>query len=1111
MRIRAAFTVLAALLSAVGWTLVPATATAASAETAWSLQSMAAPTNFEPAGTEEQRYEVFLANIGAKASDPEAGGGPNPIVLTDTLPAGLKVKSLILATPEHPSDTDNQAGAYCEMTPGAQVVVNCEIEGEDAELLPGEQLRLTIGVEIPGTLSGPLVNQAQASGAGGAAVATAVHNQTGSGATPKGFQNFSAMINGPDGKPVGEAASHPYLFSTTFAVNLKRTPKGSNFQFAPAGGDLKDIEVTLPPGLIGNPTVVERCSPQQFNTLHGVIASNGGSGTVNECPDSSAVGLVGVRQLEGSGRVPMVPVYDLVPPPGMPAQLGFQVLGLPIYINFRLRSDGDYGITGFLQNTTEAKRVTAATVLIWGVPGEASHDSMRGTCATLGRSCPFERSAKPDEPVVKPFMRLPSSCENPLTTTMVFNSWGDPTLAGLSSTEPAPVDCAGVDFSPSIEAKPTTDVADAPSGFNFDLHVPQAQHEGPEERAEADLRDAVVTLPEGLLVNPSSADGLGACTEEQVGYRGVVEGRNAFTAAPAQCSDAAKVGTVEVDTPLVDHPLPGAVYLAQPHENPFGSLIALYIAIADPKTGVVVKVPAKVELDPGSGRITTVVQQNPQTPFEDFRFKFFEGARAPLRTPAVCATHTTTTSLTPYSAPASGPPATPSDSFAITTASGGGSCPTSPGAEPNSPRFEAGTAKPLAGAYSPFTLRLSRADGSQELKGLSVSLPPGLAGKLAGVAECPEAAIAAAGSQSGRAEQATPSCPASSEVGTVTVGAGAGPAPYYAHGRAYLAGPYKDAPLSLAIITPAVAGPFDLGTVVVRTALEVDPETAEITAKSDPLPTILQGIPLDVRSVEVNLDRNQFSLNPTSCEVKSIAADATSVLGQTAHLSNRFQVGGCDNLRFKPSLSLRLKGGIKRGAHPSLRAVVTYPNGSSYANIAKVSVGLPHSEFLEQAHIRTICTRVQFNSGPGNGAACPRGSIYGKARATTPLLDAPLEGPVYLRSSSNPLPDMVLALHGQIDVAAVARIDSHNGGLRSSFEMVPDAPISKVVVELQGGKKGLLVNSRNICKTTNRVTAKFTAQNAKTSELRPLLKSVDCKGKPHEKKHNGHRGKGTKR
>jgi hypothetical protein len=911
-----------------------------------------------------------------------------------------------------------------------------------------------------------------------------------------------------DGKPVTAAASHPYLYTTTFATNLVPAPAGALFPFVPAGGDLKDIEVALPPGLIGNPMAIERCSAKQFNTLHSAPSASGNTATLNECPDSSAVGLIGVRQLEGHGQSPVGPIYDLVPPPGMPAQFGFLVGGLPNYINIRLRSDGDYGITGFIENTTEAKRVTAATVSIWGVPGEESHDPLRGSCAQVGGSCPFERTTKPGEPAVKPFLRLPSSCQSPLTTTMSFNSWTDPLFVGEPASEAAPTGCAGVDFSPSIEAKPTTDVADAPSGLDFDLHVPQAEHEGPQERSEADLRDATVRLPEGLVANPAQADGLGACPEkgiEAVGYRGVIEGRNTFSATPAQCPDASKVGTVEVDTPLVDHPLPGSVYLAEPHENPFGSLIALYIAISDPVTGLVVKLPARVDLDQQTGQITTVVEQNPQTPFEDFRFKFFEGARAPLRTPAVCATHTTTTALTPYSAPESGPAATPSDSFAITEEPGGGSCPTSAAQEPNSPRFEAGTANPLAGAYSPFTLRLSRNDGSQELKGLSVALPAGLTGKLAGIAECSEAAIAAAGSRSGRAEQASPSCPANSEVGSVTVGSGAGPSPYYVQGRAYLAGPYKGAPLSLAILTPAVAGPFDLGTVVVRTALQVNPETAEITAKSDPLPTILQGIPLDVRSVAVHLDRSQFSLNPTSCEAKAISADVTSVQGQTAHLSNRFQVGSCNNLRFKPSLSLQLKGGTKRGAHPALRAVVTYPNGANYANIAKASVGLPHSEFLAQEHIRTICTRVQFAAGAGNGAACPPGSVYGKARAFTPLLEKPLEGPVYLRSSSNPLPDMVLALHGQIDVDAVARIDSHNGGIRSSFETVPDAPISKVIVELQGAKKGLLVNSRNICKTTNRATAKFTAQNAKTAELRPVLKSANCKGKPHKKK--GHKKK----
>ena len=366
--------------------------------------------------------------------------------------------------------------------------------------------------------------------------------------------------------------------------------------------------------------------------------------------------------------------------------------------------------------------------------------------------------------------------------------------------------------------------------------------------------------------------------------------------------------------------------------------------------------------------------------------------------------------------------------------------------------------------------------------------------KLAGVPYCPEAAIAQATSRSnprqGALEAASPSCPAASQIGTTTAGAGAGPTPFYTSGKVYLAGPYKGAPLSFVAVVPALAGPFDLGTIVNRIAVHIDPETAQVQAKSDPLPRILFGIALDVRDIRVDINRPNFTLAGTNCNQKSVTAKVTGVSGASSSASDRFQLGGCGALRFKPTVSLKLSGGTKRSAHPSLRAVVSYPPGSNYANTASASVGLPHSEFLDQAHIKTICTRVQFAAD-----SCPKGSIYGKARAFTPLLDKPLEGPVYLRSSSNPLPDLVLSLHGQIDVAAVGRLDSHNGGIRTSFEAVPDAPITKVIVEMQGGKKGLLVNSRNICKHTNRATARLKAQNGKSYEARPVLKDGCKKGK----------------
>jgi hypothetical protein len=450
--------------------------------------------------------------------------------------------------------------------------------------------------------------------------------------------------------------------------------------------------------------------------------------------------------------------------------------------------------------------------------------------------------------------------------------------------------------------------------------------------------------------------------------------------------------------------------------------------------------------------------------------------------------------MTPFSAPESGPSATPTSTFETTEAEHGGACPTSASQEPNAPRLRAGTETPQAGAYSPFSLKLVREDGSQEVTGVESTLPQGLIAKVAGIPYCADAAIAAAAAKTGAEEQANPSCPAASEVGTVEVGAGAGPTPIYVTGHAYLAGPYKGAPLSLAIITPAVAGPFDLGDVAVRVALYVDPETAQIRAVSDPIPHILQGIPLDVRSVTMKLSRSRFTRNPTSCEELHFTGMATSLLGTTSALQQRFQVGGCAALPFKPKLALKLHGAPHRGAHPALKAILRMPEGG--ANIASAEVSLPRTELLDQGHLNNVCTRVQLSAH-----ACPPDSVYGYARASTPLLDKPLEGPVYLGTGyGHKLPDLVADLNGQIEVLLHGKVDTDSaGGLRNTFEVVPDAPVSEFVLSLQGGKKGLLQNSTNICTHPQHASAIFSGQNGKSVELAPPLQ-IRCKGKRHGKR-----------
>jgi hypothetical protein len=592
-----------------------------------------------------------------------------------------------------------------------------------------------------------------------------------------------------------------------------------------------------------------------------------------------------------------------------------------------------------------------------------------------------------------------------------------------------------------------------------------------------------VAFPLGITVNPSAANGIGACTSQQYGQ--------------AACPESAKIGTLLAKTPLLAEPVEGSIYLAAPHDNPFNSLLALYIIARAPSRGILVKQAGVVQADPATGQLTSTFDHLPPIPYSSFEVRLREGPRAPLVSPQLCGEYRTVAGLYPYSSPTS--TVERSVPFAITSGANGGVCASAEAQLPAKLTLEAGSVSPLAAAYAPFSFRVKRADGEQHISGVTTTLPTGLLARLAGIPYCSDAAIAVAASRAqeggGTLENASPSCPAASQIGIVNVAAGAGSQPYYAQGKVYLAGPYKGAPLSVEIITPAIAGPFDLGSVAVRTALYVNESTAQVRAVSDPLPTILHGIPLDVRSISLQMDRREFTLNPTNCESKSVTASVTTIAGATANLSNHFAVGGCKGLAFKPSLSLELKGGTKRTQHPALKSVITYPKGE-YASIARAAVTLPASEFIDQAHIGNPCVRPDFAAGK-----CPKLSVLGRAKAWSPLLDKPLAGKVYFRSNGGErnLPDVVVDLNGQIHVVLVGFVDSqHRKGsdvsrLRTTFAQVPDAPVSKFVLELKGGKEGLLVNSGNLCKVPNKAIVKFTAQNGKTYDTEPAVTN-GCKG-----------------
>jgi hypothetical protein len=1111
---------------------------------AWSASSSATPTAFVVGKHDSTyRYDARFLNIGAAPTD------GSPLTLTITLPEGLEVVGdplleigfLPPGTEFYRSGGEDIGPTVCStqvsdhtttvtcIVPKRYIDEHNQVDQDEPSLVdPTEELVVTLHVFVPaGTPEGErLTDHVEVEGGGAASASFSGENETATLASdgrpmspPAGFSYYRSSITGPDGLPAGQAGSHPYQFITSYAVDSEpaKAP-GSNVAVS-VEGDIKDVKVALPPGLVGNPMAIPRCTAQQFIDRTFVSQKHLAASSYHrpDCPVNTAVGMVIVQNLEGSTLQLATPLFNLVPSPGLAAQFGFAVGEIPFYIDSQVRSGTDYGVTSSLQNLSQISRLIAATVVIWGTPADSSHDPLRGAC--LNPSAPYLRSADGSCPAgipPIPFLRTPTSCQSPLQLPIAIDRWSDPGLFYTGEASyPAPDGCDQVEFEPSLEAKPTTDVADSPSGLDARLHIPQ--NEDPESLGTADLRDTTVSLPKGLSINPSSANGLAACAPSDIGLTSAVGAVPAqFNPGPSACPDASRIGTAEVDTPLVDHPLQGGVFVASPRDNPFGSLLAIYVAINDAKTGINLKLAGEVHADPTTGQLTTSFTDTPQQPFEDFKFEFFGGAGAALRTPAVCGEYVTESTMTPWSAPESGPPVTSDDHYAISRGPGSGMCPTTLAALPNSPTFSAGTESPLSGIYSPLVISLRREDGSQEFGQLTLTPPPGLLARLAGIPYCPDGALAEAEGKSGREEQAHPSCPAASRIGTVTVGAGAGPAPYFTTGSAYLTGPYKGAPLSLAIVTPAVAGPYDLGTVVVRSALQVNPETTQITAVSDPIPHILQGIPLDIRSISVKLDHLGWGLNPTSCEAHSFGGQETSVSGQNATLSNRFQVGECGRLAFRPKLALSLIGATKHAGNPGLKAVLTMPAGG--ANIARAQVNLPHGEFLDQGNLNKTCTRPVLLVGN-----CPASTVYGKVQAWTPLLEKPLQGNVYLVGGYGyKLPALVAELDGQIRVLLAGKVDSGpNRGIRNTFEVVPDAPVEKFILELKGGKKySLLENSENLCKAPSaarRAIVRFTGQNGAVEQLHPLVRAACGKAEPHRgsggkknAKAKHHRGSGGK-
>jgi hypothetical protein len=855
-----------------------------------------------------------------------------------------------------------------------------------------------------------------------------------------GFASFEASFHDPAGNPTAQAGA-PTDFTTAFSWNTTSAPTGEDIP----DGQPRDIFVDTPPGFYGDPQAVPQCTPLQFSRFF------------EGCAPSTQVGvarlLLMINTPEDEFAWFQTPIYNMVPREHETASLGFRIYTAPVQMTLEPRTDGDYGLRATIRGVNQAVPVFAAEVTLWGVPSDPVHDAKRF-------NGPFGTGAASGAPRAV-FLRAPSRCVGGLDVTMAARSWQEPErMVSATRAFPAMTGCESTGFEPTLTAGPTAQRAGRPSGFDVGMEIPQTQ--GVQGLATPQLRKAVVRLPEGVAISPGSADGLVGCSDEQLAL--------GSTAAPL-CPEASKIGSVEIDTPLLAKSLTGDVVLGTPRP---GNLFRLFLVVRGPS--FTMKLPGTASPDPATGQITATFAETPQLPFDSMRLRFKGGPRAPLTMPDACGTYATTYELTSWA----GQVVTGSDEMVIDEECGPAGF---------TPGFFAGSVSNDAGAFSPFTTRITRSDRQPDISRIDVDLPQGLLGDIASVERCAEAQAVAG------------TCAAASRIGKVTVGSGTGDNPFYLGGQVYLTDGYKGAPFGLSIVVPAIAGPFDLGTVIVRARLDVDPRTAAVSVSSDPLPRILEGVPLRIRDVRVDIDRERFMRNPTSCRLLNVGGTISSFAGPVSNVSDRFRVEDCGDLRFSPRLRLALTGKSQTapGRHPGLRAVMTQPKGQ--ANMKAVKVKLPSSLALDPANAATVCGYEE-----GLAASCPKTSRVGRASARTPILSRPLTGPVYLvqgirfdketGARIRTLPTLLVKLRGEIAIDLRAKNSVSGRSLVTTFRAIPDAPVSKFTLNMSSGANGILAvtGERNLCRASRKAGFAIAGQNRDRTARLLGMKSPCSKG-----------------
>ncbi len=1052
-------------LFALAW--FASTASASGSAPHFTIESFAAPTDFQPG--KNDHYEITVRNVGAADTK-------GKITIADTLPSGVEANRIqFFLTRVGETGSSDLSANFCEVT-----TVECHFPS--VAVHPDETLRMIVHVNLEPGVSGPLENRATVVGGGSAEASVSEQNGVSSSLAPFGFTNSSFYIAEPGGLQDTQAGDHPYELTTSIEIanGYRQNPNTTTMV-----QDVKDIVADLPPGFVGSTLATPECT---------LVQMSGGT-----CPDDTVIGHIKTFPPEFHEAIDS-PIYNLTPERGVPAEFGYidGIHGTHVFYVHVIPTPEGY-VLQTINTDIPTIPLDHIVVTFYGDPVAKQEELARREGKTVSG---LEQI---------PYFTMPSDCSGrPLVTTLYMDSWqnpgrllpdGTPDFSDLkwvsSRAESPPVSgCAALQFPAEIKAAPTTHEADAPSGMDFEIKVPQSESVG--VPATATMKSAVVTLPSGFTVDPSAGGGLGACSETQIGWEEGAPGPMKFNADPPACPEASKIGSLELSSPLIPHELKGEMFLASQNENPFHSTLAAYVVVNDPITGVLIKIAGKFVTDPATGRVTAEFAENPSLPFGDLKLHFFGGPRAELATPESCGTYAVNSELTPWSFPESGPsPADPFDEFAIDEA-----CPNGAFA----PAFSAGSLNLQAGAYTPFVASFERSDRDQELAGLTVTLPPGLLANLSGVALCSDAQVQ-------EAREGAQGCPQESQIGTVLAGAGPGPDPLFVSGKAYLTGPYNGGPYGLAVVVPAIAGPFDFGTVVVRQSIRIDPTTARVTDVSDPFPTIIDGIPLRLRRVDVRLDRPGFMFNPTNCSKAGFAGTVFgSPLGAPRSLSGSvgyatesgaaapvaapFQVTNCATLGFKPHFTASTAGRTSRADGASLTVKLSYPSApfGSQANLARVRVELPRQLPSNLKTLQQACTLATFQRNP---ATCPAGSRVGMAIAHTPILGVPLSGPAYFVSHGGAgFPELVIVLSGggiTVQLHGETFIDEHTNITSSTFPALPDVPVKSFELTLPQGPHSALDANADLCTQRLLMPTTFAAQNGAQLRQSTPIQVTGCK------------------